>query len=116
MKLVKVKIRIPNHPASDHLRLVKRQMVKRGRPVIRAIPTLDGWLALEGSHRITAAQDLGLPIVIKPMGSKQRMRTDVFLDDHFDNARRTVSKIRDEILGWAPPIYLYILAHILEKP
>jgi len=50
------------HYSKDHLAEVKNEMVKLGAPRIRAIwSDLYGmWLAVEGCHRLRAAQELGL--------------------------------------------------------
>lgn len=47
-------------PEADHLAEVMAEMVTRGRPTIRCVDCGDYYQALEGSHRIAAAQALGL--------------------------------------------------------
>ena len=61
------------HYTEQHLAEVKTEMTKRGAPVIRAIwsECYGMWLAIEGCHRIRAAQELGLKPVIKDI-SKQK--------------------------------------------
>ena len=46
----------------DHLAAVKKQMTVMGAPTVRAIDGGDHLIAIEGSHRIRAAQELGLPV------------------------------------------------------
>lgn len=56
-----------NHYDEAHLEAVKAEMVKRGAPKIRAIwsETYGMWMAVEGCHRLRAAQALGIrPIII----------------------------------------------------
>lgn len=62
---------------SDHYREVLGQMRSLGSPVIRAISSPYGWLAIEGSHRLAAAQELGLPVRIKDVGGQQVLRHDL---------------------------------------
>ena len=84
MKPVRVKyvyITAPNGVDTDILGHVMRRMQVLGPPVIRAVPfpgrRVDHWLALGGSHRITAAKKLGLAIIIRPMLPDQRIRHDI---------------------------------------
>lgn len=55
------------HFNADHLALVKAQMADLGAPVIKAVwmDCHGHWAALEGSHRIRAAAELGLTPVIE---------------------------------------------------
>lgn|SRR5574344_749998 len=50
----------------DHLEEVKKEMLEKGAPVIRAVyvECYDCYVALEGCHRIRAAKELGLTPVI----------------------------------------------------
>lgn len=58
-------VHIPNPIDPIHLEMVKADMLKNGAPIIRAYE-YDGELyAIEGSHRVTAARDLGIPIIIE---------------------------------------------------
>lgn len=56
-----------NKTDPKHLALVKAEMATLGAPTIRAFDAGDHWVALEGSHRITAAVDLGLPVIIEEL-------------------------------------------------
>lgn len=53
------------HPT--HLKEVIDEMRKMGPPTIKAYyhNAYDAWVALNGSHRISAAKILGLPIIIE---------------------------------------------------
>jgi hypothetical protein len=42
-------------------------MRRLGSPTIRAIRTRNGWVALEGSHRLAAAAALNKVVYIRPM-------------------------------------------------
>lgn len=46
---------------------VKAEMAELGSPTIRAVETADGWMALEGVHRLAAAAEAGTAIVISPV-------------------------------------------------
>jgi len=48
-----------------HLEAVKAEMRVLGSPVIRAIDGGDHLIAVEGSHRIRAAAELGLPVAVE---------------------------------------------------
>lgn len=55
-----------SHYDEKHLVNVKREMVELGRPIIRCIydETTGCWQAIEGCHRLRAAESLGiLPII-----------------------------------------------------
>jgi uncharacterized ParB-like nuclease family protein len=58
---------VHSHYDADHLEAVKAEMVTLGAPVIKAVymECYDLYAALEGCHRIRAAQELGLTPVIK---------------------------------------------------
>jgi hypothetical protein len=50
---------------SDHYREVKEYMMAHGSPVIRVVEDGDRYLAIEGSHRLAVAYDLGItPIIV----------------------------------------------------
>jgi len=54
------------HFNKDHLEEVKAEMAVMGAPVIKAVwlEHLDLFAALEGCHRIRAAKELGLNVII----------------------------------------------------
>jgi hypothetical protein len=70
-----IKVMLPNPAGFNHLQMVKQQMKKKGPPVIRIIwhPQKNAYFALEGSHRLTAAKELGLKPVFKDMTGKKRI-------------------------------------------
>ncbi len=49
-----------NPTDADHLAEVIKEMRALGAPVIRAVETCHGLVAIEGSHRLAAAAELGL--------------------------------------------------------
>ena len=61
---------VPNKPIPSHLSYVKRRMKKLGAPKLRAVFYRKRCYALEGSHRVAAAQQLGLPIILEPLNKK----------------------------------------------
>jgi hypothetical protein len=54
-----------NEIDTDKLEAVKAEMEKLGSPTIRAIDAGDHFIAVEGSHRLRAAEELGLPVNIE---------------------------------------------------
>lgn len=47
-------------PAADKLEAVKAEMSSLGAPTIRVVDCGDHYMALEGSHRLAAAAELGI--------------------------------------------------------
>jgi hypothetical protein len=99
-----ITIRIPNPPGRGHLKYVMATMKRRGSPRIRAIRHNRSWVALEGSHRVSAAAKLGIPITIVEMKPSARMRTDVWGNnsdpDEYGNPRRRVRDVLKDIVSW----------------
>jgi hypothetical protein len=54
-----------HHFDTGHLEEVKAEMVALGSPTIRAIEVAGDIYAVEGCHRLRAAQDLGIPVTLK---------------------------------------------------
>jgi hypothetical protein len=74
-----INIVIINKTDADHLEAVQNQMSKIGAPAVRAIwsETYGLWFAAEGSHRITAAKNLGLiPEIIDITGQAATVQRD----------------------------------------
>jgi hypothetical protein len=79
----------------EHLNQVKMEMHQLGPPKIKAVweAGWETWVALEGTHRITAAVDLGLPVIIDEVeysqeawiGSEEE-ETDLTIADIVDSA------------------------------
>lgn len=87
---------------NKHLSDVQTEMTKRGAPVIRAIwsECYGMWLAIEGCHRLRAAQNLGLMPIIKDVSSQKtvtyqmdgrsvRVQMADLIEELQDNAPRT---------------------------
>jgi hypothetical protein len=55
-----MQVYLPNTIDKKHLEAVKAQMLKDGAPVIRVVDCTDYYQAIEGSHRLTAAYELGI--------------------------------------------------------
>lgn len=51
-----------DHYDPDHLVEVKAEMAKLGSPTIRVIDADGGYWAVEGCHRLRAAEELGVPV------------------------------------------------------
>lgn len=47
-------------PRADHMATVKADMLRLGRPTLRVIDCGDHYMALEGSHRLAVACELGI--------------------------------------------------------
>jgi len=77
MKKEKAIVLSPNYPSYGWKDKVKKAMQRRGPPILRAVflPERGVWQALEGSHRLAAAQELGLPVGIKPVKMTDKMST-----------------------------------------
>ena len=87
----------------EHLDAVQSEMVERGVPVIRAIwSECHGlWMAIEGCHRLRAAQALGITPIIKDITAQKTVSfqvdgvtvkeriNDSFFEDLQNNACRT---------------------------
>lgn len=56
---------LPNAIDPSHLAEVRAAMEQLGAPTIRAIDAGDHLIAIEGSHRIQAAHDLGLAVNVE---------------------------------------------------
>lgn len=81
-----VEIHAPNFPLHDHLAVVRKEMEILGVPSIRAVwlpcgdwtPDEKGsWIAIEGSHRIAAAEELDMPIRIVPVEPSEIVYHDI---------------------------------------
>lgn len=59
-----VMIILVNDTDAEHLEAVKAEMEKLGSPSIRAIDAGDYLIAVEGSHRLRAAEELGIAVNI----------------------------------------------------
>ena len=85
-----------NHYDSEKLEKVKEIMKAKGSPVIRVIwDDMNGiWMAIEGCHRIRAAKDLGLNIILKDVSEQKQVRYQQ--DD--ESVRVSVKKLKEELL------------------
>ena len=92
---------IHDHYSEEHLAEVRGAMATLGAPTIRAI-WMDGydmWAALEGCHRIRAAEQLGLVPVIEPIDYDDVCDmdcTDPELGLDLDNPGTTVADLVDD--------------------
>jgi len=76
-----------NEVNKNHLAEVKKEMEKLGSPVIKAVaaPQWGAWVAIEGSHRVAAAAQLGLPVIIEEVEySETAMLSDYGCGDEDD--------------------------------
>jgi hypothetical protein len=109
--MAKLRLQIPNQPDRRHLLEVKDEMRRRGSPRIRAVRTKKGWVALEGSHRVTAAQKLGIPIILIEKKPDDRMTHDIWTGYGRPELpiRATVARILEEFEYWGRPVRRTVL-------
>ena len=62
---------------SEHYANVKAYMVKNGAPVIRVCDTGNGVYALEGSHRLAAAHELGIMPIFEEIEADEIFENDI---------------------------------------
>lgn len=60
-----MKILTPNPVDKKHLVKIKEQMKEMGPPVIRMVDRDKYLVAIEGSHRLHAARDMKVPVIVK---------------------------------------------------
>lgn len=86
-----------NEVETGRLAAVKAEMISLGAPQIRAVwmDNYGHWAALEGSHRIVAASQLGLiPIIQEVEYSDDLSLEDIGCDWHGDDL--SIAQIADE--------------------
>ena len=67
----------------DRLRVVGEEMAERGAPTIRVLDCGDYYRAIEGTHRIVAAAELGLTPIVEVVDPETPMREIAGLDEGF---------------------------------
>jgi hypothetical protein len=72
-----------NEIETEHLSEVKVSMLEMGSPIIKAVwvECWNAWVALEGSHRIAAALELGLSVGIEEVEYSDALLTDLGIED-----------------------------------
>ena len=106
-----VRVQIPNPAGPLYLTDVKKCMKRRGPPRIRMIRVGRQWIALEGSHRVTAARDLALPIIAVVKKPTDRMRHDFYSasGDEDDLPRRaTAARLAQELKSWGYDVFIKV--------
>lgn len=66
---------------SKHYADVKEYMTKNGAPIIRVCDNGNGIYALEGSHRIAAAYELGIMPIFEEVEADEIFENDIENDD-----------------------------------
>lgn len=92
------KIILPHdHFDADHLAAVIKDMETLGAPTIKAVrmEAFDAWVALEGSHRIRAAFELGLEPQIEEIEWSDTVTTDEVVPGSYDD-NWTIEQICDD--------------------
>ena len=87
-----------NQTEPSHLKEVIVEMREAGAPEIRAYYTGEMYIALEGSHRLAAAWELGLEPTIIEMDEDDEMDHDL---EDLNSTRATVAEIMDCLDGQA---------------
>lgn len=87
-------------PKADKLATVVEQMRTLGAPTIRVVACGDYYMALEGSHRLAAAAELGLQPVLQVY--EQDDEIDVTIHDWYESAswsgeRYTAGEVAGEL-------------------
>ena len=83
------------HFDADHLAAVIEAMRTLGAPTIKAVNCGEFYVALEGSHRIRAAQALGLMPVIEEIEYSETVTTDDVVPGQYQDCW-TVAEIVDD--------------------
>jgi hypothetical protein len=73
------------HFDESHLAEVKNEMLRLGAPTVKAIDCGDFLVALEGSHRLLAAHDLGLTPIIDEVEYSDTVMTDDIVPGSYDD-------------------------------
>jgi hypothetical protein len=66
----------PNKPSQEHLNEVIELMKGMGSPTIRCVNYDSALIALEGSHRLEAARQLGIDVNVEIMDEDEMMEHD----------------------------------------
>ncbi len=91
-----ISIVLPHKHYDDrHLEMVTAKMRRLGAPIIRCIwnEQQGVWMAIEGSHRLRAAHNLGLTPIIKDVSRQDRVRVQI----DGESVRLSVRKLADEL-------------------
>jgi hypothetical protein len=80
---------------ADKLEAVKAEMLVLGAPVIKAVNCGEHYVALEGSHRIRAAQALGLVPEIEEVEYSDEVTTDEIVPGSYEDCW-TIAQIVDD--------------------
>lgn len=97
-----------NQPDSAHLAEVITEMAELGTPTIKAVwmEVYNHWVALEGSHRLAAAQALGLEPEIEEVEYDEEVTlADLGCDDSGDGC--TVADICDSAWERSNLVYVF---------
>ena len=87
-----------NQYRQDHLDKVIEEMTTLGAPEIRCIwaECYDLWLAVEGCHRLRAAQKLGLTPIIVDVSSETEITIQVDDEQKTENMTELIEDLVDE--------------------
>lgn len=86
-----------DHFDADHLAEVIKEMQSLGAPTIKAVrmEAYGAWVALEGSHRIRAAYELGLEPRIEEIEWSDTVTTDEVVPGSYDDTW-TIEQVCDD--------------------
>lgn len=79
----------------DHLAQVVAEMEALGAPTIKAVDCGDHYVALEGAHRIRAAMQLGLEVIIEEVEYSETATTDDVVPGSYQDTW-TIAQIVDD--------------------
>lgn len=67
-----------HRPDADRLADIKGEMLELGAPTIRVVDAGDSYIALEGSHRLAAAHQLGIMPILEVLGQDEEIDPNAF--------------------------------------
>jgi hypothetical protein len=97
-------------PDQRKLEMVKAEMQTLGVPTIRVIDCGDYYMAIEGSHRLAAAADLGITpnlIVLEQDSEIDLATTDLDWTHNFSGQHYQAGELAYELHGMHNPVYRF---------
>lgn len=94
---------------ADHLAKVTEAMRTQGAPTIRVVDCGDFLMALEGSHRLRAAHDLGITPKCSILAQDELVDLSTLDIDtyNFSGEVYTAGEVAGELIGMHNPVYSF---------
>lgn len=97
-------IHLPHQTDPDHLAAVKAEMQRLGAPAVRVVDCGDHYMAIEGTHRLTAAAELGIVPALEILEQDDLVEADSLDFDHLAAGESyTAGEIAGELYGMRNP-------------